>query len=85
MVVRQITARGLKLVNADLTLIAQEPKLSPYFPEMLDNISRTLGIAPDCLNLKATTTEQMGFAGRGEGIAAHAVVSLTGNSASPQL
>lgn len=75
-VVAKIAARGFHLANGDVTVIAQQPKLAGYFPEMLDNISRTVGLASSCLNLKATTTEGMGFAGRGEGIAAHAIVSL---------
>jgi 2-C-methyl-D-erythritol 4-phosphate cytidylyltransferase/2-C-methyl-D-erythritol 2,4-cyclodiphosphate synthase len=75
-VVELVRGQGFRLVNADVTVIAQQPKLAPYFPEMLENISRTLGVDPSCLNLKATTTEHMGFAGRGEGMAAHAVVSL---------
>lgn len=73
----KIARQGFSLANADVTVIAQQPRLTPYFAEMLANIGQTLGVAPSCLNLKATTTEQMGFAGRGEGIAAHAVVALT--------
>ncbi|MCK4838983.1 MAG: 2-C-methyl-D-erythritol 4-phosphate cytidylyltransferase [Desulfobulbaceae bacterium] len=76
-VVDKIARQGFGLANADVTVIAQQPKLAPYFSEMLANISQTLGVAPACLNLKATTTEHMGFTGRGEGIAAHAVVSLS--------
>jgi 2-C-methyl-D-erythritol 4-phosphate cytidylyltransferase/2-C-methyl-D-erythritol 2,4-cyclodiphosphate synthase len=75
-VAAEIAGRGYRLANADVTVIAQRPKLAPHFPAMLENISRTLGVSGTCLNLKATTTEQMGFAGRGEGIAAHALVSL---------
>jgi 2-C-methyl-D-erythritol 2,4-cyclodiphosphate synthase len=75
-VAAEIAGRGYRLANADVTVIAQRPKLAPHFPAMLENISRTLGVSGACLNLKATTTEQMGFAGRGEGIAAHALVSL---------
>jgi len=63
-VVAKIAGRGLSLANADVTVIAQQPKLAPYFPAMLENISRTVGIGVSFLNLKATTTEQMGFAGR---------------------
>jgi 2-C-methyl-D-erythritol 4-phosphate cytidylyltransferase/2-C-methyl-D-erythritol 2,4-cyclodiphosphate synthase len=75
-VVDKIRDQGFRLANADVTVIAQQPKLARYFPAMLENIRRTVGVAPSCLNLKATTTEHMGFAGRGEGIAAHAIVSL---------
>lgn len=73
----KIARQGFCLANGDITVIGQQPKLSPYFPEMLARISQALGVALSCLNLKATTTEQMGFAGRGEGIAAHAIVSLS--------
>jgi 2-C-methyl-D-erythritol 4-phosphate cytidylyltransferase/2-C-methyl-D-erythritol 2,4-cyclodiphosphate synthase len=75
-VVDKVRGQGFRLANADVTVIAQQPKLARYFPEMLENVRRTVGAAPSCLNLKATTTEHMGFAGRGEGIAAHAIVSL---------
>ena len=69
---------GYVLANADMTIIAQAPKLSPYIPEMRANIVRTLGL-PDCfINIKATTGEHLGFTGRMEGIAAHAVVLLKG-------
>jgi len=75
-VVGQLRRQGLRLLNADVTVIAQQPKLSPYFPRMRNEIARVCEIPPDRLNLKATTTEKMGFAGREEGIAAHAVVLL---------
>lgn len=75
-VVGKVAGRGWRLVNADITVIAQQPKLAPHFPAMLEKIAAAAGLDPSSLNLKATTTEQMGFAGRGEGIAAHAVVSL---------
>ena len=69
---------GYVLANADMTIIAQAPKLAPYIPEMRANIVRTLGL-PDCfINIKATTEEHLGFTGRMEGIAAHAVVLLKG-------
>jgi len=64
------------LVNADMTLVAQAPKLSPFVVAMCSNISDDLQIDCSCINIKATTTEQLGFAGRGEGIAAFAVVLL---------
>lgn len=75
-VVEKLAGQGFKLVNADLTLVAQRPKLAPYFPDMQENISRVCRVASECINLKATTTEKMGFAGREEGLAAHAVVLL---------
>jgi 2-C-methyl-D-erythritol 2,4-cyclodiphosphate synthase len=68
--------RGWRLENVDSTIIAQTPKLAPYIPTMIANIAADLGINTDCVNVKATTTEKLGFAGREEGIAAHAVVLL---------
>ena len=69
--------RGWRLENVDSTIIAQAPKLAPHIPVMIANIAADLGISADCVNVKATTTEKLGFAGREEGIAAHAVVLLT--------
>jgi 2-C-methyl-D-erythritol 4-phosphate cytidylyltransferase / 2-C-methyl-D-erythritol 2,4-cyclodiphosphate synthase len=68
--------QGFRLANADVTVIAQQPKLAPYFPAMKENLAAVCGLHPEALNLKATSTEKMGFAGREEGIAAHAVVLL---------
>ena len=62
--------------NADITVIAQRPKLSPYTEKMRENIDDVLGIGKDLINIKATTTEKLGFTGRGEGIAAEAVCSI---------
>jgi 2-C-methyl-D-erythritol 2,4-cyclodiphosphate synthase len=67
---------GYIINNADNTIVAQRPKLAPYIPDMRERISQALGVSPDRLNIKATTTEGMGFCGRGEGIAAYSVVSL---------
>ncbi len=69
--------RGYKLGNIDSTIIAQKPKMLPYIPQMTEVIARALG-AEDLsqVNVKATTTEQLGFTGRGEGIAAQSVVCL---------
>jgi len=75
-VVELLAGRGLALVNADVTVVAQRPKLAPHFPVMQENIARICQVDPERINLKATTTEQMGFAGREEGMAAHAVVLL---------
>ncbi len=72
----KVYRQGFRLINADMTLIAQRPKLSKYFPAMIGNIRNALGVTRSCLNLKATTTEQMGFTGRDEGMAAQAVVCL---------
>lgn len=71
-----ITEKGYKLSNADVTVIAQRPKLLPFIPEMKSNIAKILEISEDRLNIKATTTEKLGFEGRGEGISAHAVCLL---------
>jgi len=68
--------RGWRVENVDSTIVAQAPKLAAHFPEMIANIAADLGIDPDCVNVKATTTEKLGFAGREEGIAAQAVVLL---------
>lgn len=65
---------GLVLGNADITIVCQKPKLAPYLDEMQKNLARACKAAPDAINIKATTTEHMGYTGRGEGIAAHAVV-----------
>jgi 2-C-methyl-D-erythritol 2,4-cyclodiphosphate synthase len=70
-IVRQ---RGFRPVNVDAVVVCEAPRLGPRFPEMIGNLSRVLGLAPDDINLKATTTEKMGFTGKGEGIAAYAVV-----------
>jgi 2-C-methyl-D-erythritol 4-phosphate cytidylyltransferase / 2-C-methyl-D-erythritol 2,4-cyclodiphosphate synthase len=68
--------QGWGLGNADVTVIAQRPKLAPFFAEMREKIAAACGVGPEVLNLKATTTEKMGFTGREEGIAAHSVVLL---------
>jgi 2-C-methyl-D-erythritol 2,4-cyclodiphosphate synthase len=68
--------RGWRLENVDSTIIAQAPKLAPYVPAMVANIAADLGIGVESVNVKATTTEKLGFAGREEGITAHAVVLL---------
>src|SRR6185369_1151638 len=70
------TGKGYRLGNVDATIVAQRPKLAPHIPLMRENIARTLGTTADRVNVKATTTEQLGFAGRGEGIAAYAVALL---------
>jgi 2-C-methyl-D-erythritol 2,4-cyclodiphosphate synthase len=68
--------RSYRLVNADMTLIAQAPKMAPHIDAMRANIAADCGVAIDALNVKATTSEKLGFTGRGEGIAAQAVVLL---------
>jgi len=71
-----IRERGYRLGNIDATIIAQKPKMAPYIPQMVEVIAKALEADIDQVNVKATTTEQLGFAGRGEGIAAQAVVCL---------
>lgn len=73
---------GYSLANADMTVIAQAPKLAPYMPGMRSNIAKMLNVPEGCINVKATTEEHLGFTGRGEGIAAHAVVLLKGKPVS---
>lgn len=75
-VINQAHDRSCTLSNADITLVCQQPKLAPYLQEMQDNISQSCQVAKESINIKATTTEQMGFTGRKEGIAAHAVVLM---------
>jgi len=75
-VVRKIESVGYRVGNLDATIIAQAPKMAPHIPKMVANIAADLGIAQSCVNVKATTTEQLGYTGRGEGIAAQAVALL---------
>lgn len=65
--------KGYHIVNIDATIIAQKPKLAPHIEKMKDNISAVLGMDMDCVNIKATTEENLGFTGSGQGMAAHAV------------
>jgi len=72
-----IDKKNLKLVNADITILAQAPKMLPHILRMRENLSQDIDTAIDNINIKATTTEKMGFIGREEGIAVHAVVLVT--------
>lgn len=67
---------GYEIENADITIIAQKPKLLPYIPAMRKNTADAMGVSEMSVNVKATTTEKLGFEGRGEGISAMAVVLL---------
>ena len=67
---------GYAIANIDATIIAQAPKLAPYTRQMADNIAKSCHMTPSCVNVKATTEEHLGFTGRGEGIAAHAVTLI---------
>jgi 2-C-methyl-D-erythritol 2,4-cyclodiphosphate synthase len=71
-----ITQVGYQVSNVDMTIVAQVPKLAPYIDIMLERLAQDLKIIPSQINVKATTTERLGFAGRKEGIAAYAVALL---------
>jgi len=75
-VVELLKRHGWRTSNVDTTIVAQAPKLAPHIEAMRVNLASDLGIAPEQVNVKATTTERLGFAGREEGIAAHAVALL---------
>ncbi len=75
-VVEQLRQQGLAIVNVDATIIAQAPRMAPHIASMTTSIAQTLGIAESQVNLKAKTTERLGFTGRGEGIAAQAVALI---------
>ena len=68
--------RGASLINTDVTVIAQKPKLAPFIPAMRENIARVFGVPTERVNIKATTEEKLGFTGAGEGMAVHAVALL---------
>lgn len=75
-VVALLQEKGWLINNADITIIAQQPKLAKYIPAMRSKVASVLQIEEECVNVKATTTEKLGFTGRGEGMAAETVVSL---------
>jgi 2-C-methyl-D-erythritol 2,4-cyclodiphosphate synthase len=75
-VASKIRAAGFRIGNVDATIIAQAPRMVPHIPQMIANIAADLGIAVNAVNVKATTTEHLGYTGRGEGIAAQAVALL---------
>jgi len=75
-VASKLASLNLQVVNIDATIIAQEPRMAPHMARMIGNIAADLGIAPAMINLKATTTELLGFLGRREGIAAQAVALI---------
>ena len=72
----RLRAAGLAVVNIDATIIAQAPRMAPHIAAMISNIAETLEISPAQVNVKAKTTERLGFSGRGEGIAAEAVALI---------
>ena len=71
-----VQALGFALGNVDATIVCQRPKLAPHIPRMRQHLAEDLGLAADAVNIKATTTEGLGYTGRGEGISAHAVVLI---------
>ena len=75
-VAKKVAQLNFKLVNIDATIIAQEPRMMPHVPRMIGNIAEDLGVTPAAINIKATTTEGLGFVGRVEGIAAQAVALI---------
>ena len=75
-VVEMLQKDGWRVNNVDVTIIAQRPKLAPFIATMRELVASDLGITEDAVNIKATTTEKLGFTGRGEGIAAEAVASI---------
>ena len=76
-VVEKLSDAGWRASNVDVTIIAQKPRLASRIPQMQKNIAQILSLPEDCVNVKATTTERMGFEGAGEGISSHAVAMLT--------
>ncbi|MCL2215625.1 MAG: 2-C-methyl-D-erythritol 2,4-cyclodiphosphate synthase [Defluviitaleaceae bacterium] len=76
----RLKENGWRVGNIDATIIAQAPKLAPYRAQMVENIANALEIPPSVVNIKATTEEGLGFTGRGEGMAAHAVCLIGGSS-----
>ena len=75
-VAQRVKEKGYRVSNIDVTMIAQKPKLKDYIPQMGLNIATAVGIAPDRVNVKATTEEHLGFTGSGEGMSCHAVCLL---------
>lgn len=71
-----LAQKSREVINADITIIAEEPKMAPHIDAMRDNLCADLAVARDAINIKATTNEKMGFIGNREGIAVHAVVAI---------
>lgn len=74
--VRLLTKNGYRIGNIDATVCAEQPKLNPHIPEMQRVLASVMGVPEDCVSIKATTTEGLGYTGRMEGISAHAVCLL---------
>ena len=75
-VVRLVREKGYRVGNVDATIVAQAPKLASHIEKMAENIARVLGVPIDCVNVKATTEERLGFTGSGEGMSAYAVAGI---------
>lgn len=83
-VYRLLIEGGFRVNNIDATIVAERPKMAPHIPAMVTNIASALMVDQTAVNVKATTTEGLGFAGRGEGIAAHAVCTITHANSCPK-
>ena len=75
-VAKKLKVAGFRVSNVDATIVAQAPRMAPHIPNMIGNIASDLGVQPSAINIKATTTEELGFVGREEGIAAQAVALI---------
>lgn len=75
--IERITARGFSVGNIDTTIVLQNPKIATRIPAIVDTLSKTMNLAPDCISVKAKTSEKLGFIGREEGVSAYTVVLLT--------
>ena len=75
-VAKKVGLAGFRIVNVDATIIAQAPRMAPHVPKMIGNIAADLGLNPSQVSIKATTTEGLGYTGRGEGIAAQAIALI---------
>ena len=73
---KKIGAQGFRIINIDATIVAQEPRMAPHVARMIGNIAADLGLQPAAVSVKATTTEKLGYIGRGEGIAAQAIALI---------
>lgn len=71
-----LATEGWRIGNVDVTIVAERPKMIPYIPAMRAGLAATLGVPPDAVSVKATTTDRLGFTGRGEGIAAMAIAAV---------
>ena len=82
-VMKLLDEQGYRLGNCDITICAEQPKLNPHIPAMQQELAACMGCGPDQVSIKATTTEKLGYTGRGEGIAAHAVALIESKPVMP--